>query len=205
MANKPKFEITNFIVEVDGNEVQEEYQVLSADIHKAVNRIAAARVILLDGDVSKEEFKASDSNIFKPGATVSIFTGHDSDTRHLVFEGIIIKHSVKIRRSGVFILTIDCKDKAIKATKGRRNKYFYEKTDSDIIEEALGEYGLQVNVESTNHSHKEMTQYYSSNWDFINTRAEINGMLVINDDGKIDIKAPKIESPVLQQNLAITC
>ena len=192
MANKPKFEITNFIVEVDGNEVQEEYQVLSADIHKAVNRIAAARVILLDGDVSKEEFKASESNIFKPGATVSIFTGHDSDTRHLVFEGIIIKHSVKIRRSGVFILTIDCKDKAIKTTKGRKNKYFYEKKDSEIIEEILGEYDLKVSVESTDHTHKEMTQYHSSNWDFINTRAELNGMLVINDDGEIAIKAPKL-------------
>ncbi|MGB1204929.1 MAG: type VI secretion system tip protein VgrG [Chitinophagales bacterium] len=194
--NETKFEVTNFIVKVDGKEIQETYQVLSADVHKAVNRIASARVILLDGDVSTEEFEASDSDTFKPGAAITIITGHDSDSRHTVFEGIVIKHSVKIRRSGVFVLTIDCKDKAIKATKGRKNKYFYKKKDSDIIKEVLQETGLNVNVEATNHKHDEMIQYHSSNWDFINTRAELNGMLVVNDDGKIDIKAPKLESPV---------
>ena len=196
--NETKFEVTNFIVTVDGQEIQEKYNVLSADIHKAVNRISSARIILLDGDVAKEEFEASDSDSFKPGKTVTVITGHDSNSRHTVFEGIIIKHSVKIRRSGVFVLTIDCKDKAIKATKGRKNKYFYEKKDSDIIDEILGEYGLDVSIEATEHTHKEMVQYYSSAWDFANTRAELNGMLVINDDGKINIKAPKIESPVFK-------
>jgi phage protein D len=37
----------------------------------------------------------------------------------------------------------------------------------------------------------ELVQYYCSDWDFMLSRAEINGLLVMVDDAKVVVKAPE--------------
>jgi len=37
-------------------------------------------------------------------------------------------------------------------------------------------------------------QYYCSDWDFLLSRAEANGYLVVVEDGKVTVKAPDVSS-----------
>ena len=87
---------------------------------------------------------------------------------------------------------LKCKDKALKLTVGRKNKVFLEKKDSDIISELVSADGLSADVEATTATHKKLIQYFSTNWDFIQARADANGLVTIINDGAISIKKPTV-------------
>ena len=47
-------------------------------------------------------------------------------------------------------------------------------------------------------TYKELVQYYSTDWDYMMARAEVNGFLVTVDAAKVSVKAPVTSgSPVL--------
>ena len=80
-----------------------------------------------------------------------------------------------------------------KMTIGRKSKYFFDSTDSDIMNEIIRGRNFQANVEDTPTNHPEMLQFHATDWDFINTRAEANAMLVLAKDGEITIQKPDFE------------
>jgi Rhs element Vgr protein len=143
---------------------------------------------LLDGNPSSQEFELSNQDLFLPGKEIEIKAGYHSDET-TIFKGILIKHSLKIRASQSFLI-VECKDKAVKLTIGRKSKYFYDSKDSDILEEIIGTYGVDKDVEATTVQHKELVQYNVSDWDFCVTRAQANGKVLVVDNGKISVKKP---------------
>ena len=40
--------------------------------------------------------------------------------------------------------------------------------------------------------HKELIQYYTTDWDFLVSRADVNGMVVLVDDGAIKVEPPAL-------------
>ena len=62
----------------------------------------------------------------------------------------------------------------------------------------MGNYGLSSDVEATSLSHFELVQYYCTDWDFILSRAEMNGMLVIVSDGEVKVAKPEVSRSVLE-------
>jgi Rhs element Vgr protein len=82
------------------------------------------------------------------------------------------------------------KDKAVKMVDSRKSKYFHDVTDSDVMEEIITDNGLTAQVEATSVQHKELVQYNAMAWDFIVTRAEANGMVVMVEDGIVKIAKP---------------
>ena len=84
---------------------------------------------------------------------------------------------------------------------GRKNKYYYEVTDSEIFEEMIGNIGLTPEVETTNTTHEEMVQYNSSDWDFLIARAEMNAMLVFSTNDGIKIAPPDLNQEATLQLL----
>ena len=84
-------------------------------------------------------------------------------------------------------------------TVGRKNANFVDSKDSDVIGKLIGTYSdLSSDVDTTTTTFKEIVQYYSTDWDFIMSRAEMNGLLVIVEDAKVSVKAPETSgSPVL--------
>ncbi len=181
---------------IDGEELSKSYQVMNIVVEKEINRIPTAKIILMDGDPASQDFKLSNEELFVPGKEVEIKAGYHSD-EETVFKGLVIKHNLKIRASQSYLI-VECKDKAVKLSIGRKNKYFYESTDSDIIEEIIDSYGLEKDVESTNVNHRELVQYNVSDWDFCVTRAQANGRVLIVDDGKITVKKPDVEQEVVE-------
>ncbi|MDX2246143.1 MAG: type VI secretion system tip protein VgrG [Bacteroidia bacterium] len=185
-----------FVVRLNGKDINPEYQVMSVVVTRAVNRISMADILLYDGDPSEEDFKISSSSDFIPGAEVEVQFGYHSQNK-TVFKGIITHHSIKINPGRPSVLRITCRDKAVKMTVGRKNAYFHKKKDSDIIKSLISQNGLQASVEGTKVTHPEMVQYYATDWDFVLSRAEANGLLVFTEDGKVSVKKPQLGNPAV--------
>lgn len=195
--NDTVLDIVGFNVFSNGSEIEDSFAVESLTVFKCVNKIASGRLVLQDGSIPLEDFPASNKDEFLPGSEIEIKMGYRGNNE-TVFKGIVIKHGLKSREGEPSKLIVELKDVAIKMTLGRKNKYFQEVTDSDIIEEILGEYEVDADVEASTVTHAEMVQYYCTDWDFVVTRAEANGMLVFVDDGSLSIKKPDLSSsPVL--------
>jgi len=75
-------------------------------------------------------------------------------------------------------------------TIGHNSRYFRDQTDSDVLDDIIGQNGLQSDVEATTLQQPEMVQFECSDWDFVLTRAEVLGKICTINDGKLTIKAP---------------
>jgi len=168
---------------------------LSVNVMKMANKISSAIVVLQDGNPSEESFDLSNGDLFIPGNKLSIEAG-DVDNPVEIFTGIIIKQSLKVRSNRASQLIVECRHKAIKTTIGRKNTSFQEMTDTDVFEKILKDNGfgsteIDIPAPSTL-SHKELIQYNCTDWDFMLTRAELAGKIVLTNDDKITIKSPSI-------------
>jgi Rhs element Vgr protein len=172
---------------IDGTELSNEILLSNITVNKSFNKVASAKLVFMDGSASDRDFPLSNDNKFKPGNPIKVQFGYHGQV-DTIFEGIIVKHAIKVRQRSVPILMIEAKDKAIKLTVSRKSAYHINKTDSTVISDLSD--GLQADIETTTFSHKQLIQYDTTDWDFILTRAEANGMLVLTDDGKLVVKKP---------------
>lgn len=179
---------------INSEELGGEVLLLNASVRKSFNKIAGAKLVFRDGNVADQNFSLSNDDRFKPGGEISIQLGFNGASDS-VFEGIIVRHNIKIRPDGRSFLMIEAKDKAIKLAGARKSKFYVDMTDSDVIEEIVGASGLECDVQNTPQSNKQLVQYDSTDWDFIATRAEANGMLVLTDDGAVKIFRPDSQRP----------
>lgn len=179
----------SFTVKVDGNAVSSEYQIQSVLVSRSYNKVASAEVFILDGDVAKQDFKVSNATDFVPGNMLEILAGYHNN-EEVIFKGIILRHGLRVYGNKPSVLRVECKDAAVKLTVGRKSRYFYDVTDSDVIEEIATAMGLEVEIEATQLSHAGMVQFHATDWDFIISRAEANGLLVLTQDGKLIAKPP---------------
>lgn len=175
----------------NGSVIADQYRVISLTVSKAVNRLPAARIVLEDGDMPNNDFPASDAAVFEPGAKIAIEAGYGADTAP-VFAGIVVKHGIRIGAGGQAELWVECRHPAFRLTLGRSNANHVARTDSDVIAALLNACaGIgSVAVDSTTTTYDGLVQFYSSDWDFVLTRAEANGLLVIAGDDGVTVKAP---------------
>lgn len=184
------FNVVTFDLLIEGKAMDSAYQVMSIAIMKEVNRVPWAKIVLRDGDPAAETFAISEKESYTPGKKIVVKLGRDRKNT-MLFRGIITKHAIRLRENGASELSLECRDECTRMTIGRHNGYFEERKDSEVMEELISKYpGLSADVESTSLKHKELVQFHCTDWDFMLSRADINGKLVVADDGKIQIKAP---------------
>lgn len=177
------------IVSSSGSVMDPSYQVLSIDVVREVNRIPYAQLVLLDGDAAKQKFVISDTAFFEPGKEIEIKLRYEGapSTEASVFKGLVVRHAVEANEQGL-LLTVEMKDAAIKLTRTRRSEIYREKTDSEIIGTLITNGGLtKGQVAATQPAHPELVQYYCTDWDFILSRADMYGMVVVTEDGKVSV------------------
>ncbi len=190
-------DLMTFTLISDGQEVNGLYEISSITVRKEVNSIPTAKLVLLDGSIPDQDFEASAGEDFVPGKEIEVLVGYHSE-ENSIFKGIIVRHGIKIRAGRDSILTIECKDIVTKLTVGRKNAYYSESKDSDVMEEILAKYGIAAEVEATETLHQELVQYNVSDWDFLVSRAELNGKLVFVNDGEVSIALPDyFQDPVM--------
>ncbi len=189
-------DLVTFKILIEGTELSAVHQVKNISVEKEINRIPFAQVVFLDGEAASQNFNLSNEDLLVPGKDIEIKAGYHND-EETIFKGIIIKHSIKIRENNS-VLIVECRDEAVKMTIGRKSNFYYESKDSDIIEEIIGKYSLENEIESTSFINKEMVQYRASDWDFIMTRAQLNGQICTVDDGKIKISKPDLSQAEIE-------
>lgn len=197
MANSPEMEgggLVRMTLYCEGEAIPGVLEVISVTVRKAVNRIPVAEIVVRDGDMPDQSFQVSDAAYFKPGAAIKINAGYDA-SEATIFEGIVIRHGIKISSDNYSRLVVECRDKAVAMTVGRKNANYVDSKDSDIISKLIGNCaGLTADVSATTTQYKELVQYYCTDWDFMIARAEVNGMLVTVDAAKVNVKVPAVSA-----------
>ena len=168
MPDSPKINgdsTIRIIIYSDGKRIDETYGIVSVTVRKKINTIPYAKLVLLDGDMASGDFPISDKDDFKPGREIKIDAGYANESQ-TVFEGIVIKHGIKITGDNYSRLVVEARDKAVKMTIGRKNANFADSKDSDVIKKLIGNYsGLTADVAATDTQYDELVQYYCSDWD----------------------------------------
>lgn len=109
----------------------------------------------------------------------------------MIFQGIITGQSLRLDPFSSPALEVECRDAAVKMIVGRKCLTFSQQKDSDIISSIIGTYsGLSANVTATTTTWPEQVQYYVTDWDFVLSRAEINGMVVSALNGAVSVFPP---------------
>ncbi len=189
--------LVRFSVESDGEDVTERLPLLSMTVQRAANKVPAARLVLRDGDMPNRAFPLCDDTLFKPGAVLSLGAGYGKQHTPL-FQGVVMSQALRIDDDNRASLVVECRDKAVAMTVGRRNAHHVDQTDSAVIQGLVGRHQLSADVEATAFEHPVLAQHFSTDWDFMLARAEANGQLVAVHDGKVSVRQPQADGePVL--------
>ncbi len=178
-----------FSIRIEGQEIPREYQVAALTVVKRVNRIATAKLLLLDGDPASGDFAVSNAELFVPGKSLEISGGYHSQEQSL-FKGIITGHGIKARPGRPSYLTVDCRHSAFRMSLYRRSAYFSDMKDSEVFSQLLGNYSIANEIAATSVEHAELVQFNCSDWDFLLTRAEANGLQVLTNREVLQIAKP---------------
>ncbi|TKC88724.1 type VI secretion system tip protein VgrG [Trinickia terrae] len=186
-----KTDLVSVTVLVDGKAIPDTYRVNSVKVVREVNRIGTARITLTDGDPSTGTFTISEAATFVPGAKVEIKMEYHNQATS-VFKGIVVKHGIRVREHGAAQMFVTCSDTAVKMTVGRKSNIYPDATDESVLKKLIQGHQLTADVESTSVTYKELVRYYSTDWDFTVSRAEVNGKLVLVDDAKVTVQSPAV-------------
>lgn len=178
----------SFSITINGQPLSDAVGILEIVVNNVVNAIPKARVVVMDGSAAAQNFELSNGSDFVPGAEITIAAGYNGENETL-FSGLIISQTIKANEEGSQ-MEIECRDKAIKLTAGRKNKIWENTTDNDAITDLVGQSSISADIDGLDLQHKQLVQFNCSNWDFIVTRAELNSALVITEDGKLNIAQP---------------
>jgi Rhs element Vgr protein len=186
--------IATFTILINGKVIPDEFMVHSIKTQQGVNRIAAAKIVILDGEANTGTFPASSSVTFVPGNTITIQAGYDANNQ-TIFTGIITRQSIRIDDNIGSALEVECHDESIRMTVGRKNNSFTNQKDSDIIASIIGTYpNLTHNVTETIVMLPTQLQYYVTDWDFIMTLVENNGLIVTTLNNKVSVFRPNSDT-----------
>lgn len=184
----------------NGSEIPETYGILFVQVNKEINKISSAKIHIVDGGLAtSSKFAVSEVGKFKPGTKIMIKAGQSPDKLTTIFKGIVTKQGLKVTRKGGVMVVVECKHSAIKIATVRKTAIFKDKKDSEIISALWKSITGAKSIKVSATKHESIIQYNTTNWDFILTRADINGYVVIPEDDKLEIKPPKFSgAPLLE-------
>lgn len=177
----------------NGARLADDVELISMTIQRAVNQVPSARLEFADGDMSTGAWPLSDKTTLIPGVVLRMAAGFGGDEQTL-FEGVVVKHAIHIRADNKSCLVVECRDKALVMTAGRKNAGYSQLRDSDLMSRLIRDAGLHADVQATAVTCPQLVQYDVSDWDFVVARAEANGMLVVATDGTVAVGVPDVSS-----------
>ena len=93
---------------INNAELSDTIPLRSFYISKSFNKVSFAKVFFHDGDPSRRDFLLSNDDKFKPGNDIKIQIG-DTKGVDTVFEGIIVRHTIRARQNQPSYLMIEAK------------------------------------------------------------------------------------------------
>ena len=177
-------------VSSEGKTLDDAVQLISVTVHREINQVPGATLVIADGDMPEGRFPVSDGSAFKPGAKIIIkagYGGHEAT----IFVGVVVKHALKIAGADGARLVVDCRDEALKMTVGRKNAHYLNQSDGNVLKSLLGGFGLDASVSGAAIQHQSLVQHACTDWDFMLARAAANGCVVVVTDGRVVVGKPQ--------------
>lgn len=174
---------------MNGSAVPRTHQLMSVSVVNTANHIATARLAYRDGDAPSSDFPLSNDALFVPGAEIEVLAGAGNQP-DLLFKGLVVRQRLKVREGSPPQLIVECRHAATRMSLKRHGATYLDQTDSDVIDQLLSDAGLDATVASTSLSHKHLVQYDCTDWDFLVTRAQANGQLVLTRGASIETRVP---------------
>lgn len=181
-------------VKVNGTAIDPAWELLSIDVRREVNRIPTASLELLDGDAATGTFALSEHASLDLGHELEIKLRYEGDPANekTVFKGLINRQRIEADGSSSR-LVVEAKDKALAMTQGRQTTVFVKMSDADVLKRLVQKAGLKAGkIDPTEPKHEQLTQFYCTDWDFMVTRAETAGLLIVVEDGQVSAIAPPL-------------
>lgn len=88
-------------------------------------------------------------------------------------------------------LTVRAYDKRHRMNRGRKSRVFLDVTDSDMMSQIAGEYGLSPTITATSAMHKHVIQPNITDLEFFNMLAKRNSLVVTVENNAIKVEAQK--------------
>ncbi|HEX8115157.1 MAG TPA: type VI secretion system tip protein VgrG [Kofleriaceae bacterium] len=181
--------VATITITSEGTPLDPAVGILAVEVRRELNRVPEATITVVDGSVAERRFAHSDTGFFEPGKSLAIAVRDGDGVDTTLFEGLVVRHAVE-SRPGTSSLRVELKDAAFKLTRQRKTAVFRKQADDDAIQKLIGDAGLQVGeLASTQPQHEELIQFYASDWDFIVSRADAQGLVVDVDRGTISVQA----------------
>jgi Rhs element Vgr protein len=176
------------IIQVDGNPLDSTLSVVSVHVTREVNRIPDARIVLAAQGSLEARQSFLSGRPFAPGAKVVIgirVAGKEAT----VFKGLVSGMAIRSDGDGLF-LTVEMKSPAVRLTGVRRSAVWRNQNDGTVIRQILQKGGqtLAGAVPATEPVHAALVQFQATDWDFVLTRAEAHGLVVVVGDDDIALK-----------------
>ena len=157
----------------------------------ATIKVRAGKGGVMSGAAPSGGSGGSGGSAFSTGKTAT------SGSREYAFVGIVTgmrQSYIKSKDS----MTVLAMDPLCKLAASRRTKVYEEMKDSDIVQQVLGEAGVEIgNIEATQETRKYVLQRNESDFMFCRRLAARNGYLLQSNDGKIDFaKAQYSSAPI---------
>lgn len=180
--------IPTITVKSEGNPLDPVVQVVKVEVRRDLNRVPEAHVSVIDGSVAKRKFAQSDTAFFEPGKLLTIAVRDGDQASVTLFEGLVARHAVE-SRPGTSILRVELKDAAYRLTRQRKTAVFRKQADDEAIRKLIGDAKLKVGeLATTKTKHDELIQYHASDWDFIVSRADAQGLVVDVHRGTVSVQ-----------------
>ncbi len=177
-----------------GKAIDATFELVALSVTTEVNRVPRAELRLLDGSAAKRTFPISDGTAFAPGATVEIRLRYEGGEETSVFTGLVVRHGIEAAGLDTF-LNVELRDAAVTLTRPRKSAVYVDQTDDAVIGALIKKAGLaQGEIAATQPAHEQLVQYHCSDWDFIVTRADAHGLLVVVEAGEVSVRKPDLRS-----------
>ncbi|WEK21618.1 MAG: type VI secretion system tip protein VgrG [Candidatus Pedobacter colombiensis] len=186
--------MVTFNIYSNGIPINTSFRVISIYVHKEINHIGSAKLVIDIDQMDITPAPEMEGDVFIPGKEIRIDVGYHGEDK-TIYEGVVTSQSLQINQNARPTLCIECRDYVFPATLSRKNNVFREMKDDDIIRQILAQYPLvNITVAPTFTNNESLIQYYCSDWDFLLSRADASGMVVISDGRSIQVIKPDVGS-----------
>lgn len=175
----------------EGKAIDPAFELLAIDIQREVDRIPSAEITLIDGDPAEQRFAISDLPLFEPGRSLEVRLRMERERNDAtLFRGVVTAQAVEADgRSS--LLRVEARDIAVAMTRVRRSTDYAKRGEDAIFRAIIGRHAVRAGrIPGGLPEQPQMVQYDATDWDFLLSRADALGLLVVVDDGELSLLRP---------------
>lgn len=193
-SNNKTANLSTITIYSNGSLIDTSFSVISIYLRKAVNQVGSAILVIGLDNMRIAGAPEIESDVFTPGMEIKIAAGYHGDNK-VIYEGIVTSNNLQINEVTGPTLHVECRDHIYATTLSRKNNVFKDMKDSEVIKQLLLQYPFSVTVDPTDTTNESSVQYYCSDWDFILSIADANGLIVISSGKSIQVIKPDVDQP----------